>query len=306
MAMMRLSRALTALVVLGWAQLAHAGELRHEVFASSILGREMPLTVYVPDGYETSRQSYPVLYLLHGAGGDQNSWAERGHIKETADALIKSGDVPPTLIVMPGCPGCWWVDGAKDRAETAFWDELVPIVAKRYRTITTRDGQLVAGLSAGGYGAVRFALKYADRLAAVAAFSPAVYATTPPPASAARSQPPFLGPDGQFDQAAWTAQNYPRFTEHYFGQPMRVPMYLVSGDNDAFGIAFETALLFKTIYERQPKLAELRIVDGDHTWAVWSNAVGDAMKYMYQFASRPVVATAPSQQSGPMVAAKPR
>jgi S-formylglutathione hydrolase FrmB len=301
--MVRIFCALIALLSFGRAQFASAGELRHEVLASSILGRDVPFVVYVPTGYDTSKQSFPVLYLLHGAGGDENSWAERGHIKERADALISHGDIPQTLIVMPGCPACWWVDGAKDKAETAFWEELVPAIAKRYRTIETRDGRLVAGLSAGGYGAVRFALKYPDRLAAAAAFSPAVYAKTPPAAYSARTQPPFLGPDGRFSEAAWTAQNYPQLSKHYFSQPFRVPMYLVSGDNDSFGIAFETALLFKTMYEQQPKITELRIVDGDHTWAVWANAVGDAMKYMYRFASPPVMA---SQQTAPVIAARPR
>jgi enterochelin esterase-like enzyme len=246
-----------------------------------------------------------VLYLLHGAGGDENSWVDRGHITETADTLIRNGGIPPTLIVMPGCPACWWTDGAKDKAETAFWSELIAAVAKRYRTIETRDGRLVAGLSAGGYGAVRFALKYPDQIVAAAAFSPAIYATTPPAASSARSQPPFLGPDGQFSQDAWNARNYPSLTDHYFSQPYRVPMYLVSGDGDSFGIAFETALLFKTMFEQQPKLTELRIVDGDHNWSVWASAVGDAMKYMFRFASPPT--SAPRQpQFAPVVASKPR
>jgi enterochelin esterase-like enzyme len=301
----RMVFALLALLSFGCAPSGHAGEIRHESFASSLLGRDMPYVVYVPDGYETSRQWYPVLYLLHGAGGDEKAWSNRGHIAETADALIRKGEVPPALIVMPGCPNCWWVDGAKDKAETAFWAELVPAIAKRYRTIETREGRVIAGLSAGGYGAVRFALKYPDRLAAAAAFSPAVYSTTPPATSAARTQPPFLGADGNFSQAAWTARNYPQLTEHYFSQPFRVPMYLVSGDNDRLGIAFETALLFKTMYDQQPSMTELRIVDGDHNWAVWSNAIGDAMKYMFRFTTPPVSGPRPSQ-SQPVVAARPR
>ena len=130
-------------------------------------------------------------------------------------------------------------------------------------------------------------MKYPDRIAAIAAFSPAVYALTPPTASSARTRPPFLGPDGQFNQAIWTAQNYPRLAETYFGQQFRVPFYLVSGDGDRFGIAFETALLFKTMFDRQPDIAELRIVDGDHSWAVWANALDDALKYLYRFAARP-------------------
>ena len=151
---------------------AYAGEIRAESLPSKALGRAMPYEIYLPDGYESGRQHYPVLYLLHGAGGDERSWSERGHIREKADQLIASGAIPPAIIVMPGCPACWWVDGAKDKAETAFWSDLVPTIEMRYRTIETRGGRLIAGLSAGGYGAVRFALRYPDRIAAGAALSP--------------------------------------------------------------------------------------------------------------------------------------
>jgi S-formylglutathione hydrolase FrmB len=278
-----------ALLSVGAAFSALAGELQRNSVPSTALGRDMTYIVYVPDGYQGSELSYPVLYLLHGAGGDENAWVEHGGIRERADRLIASGAIPPTLIVMPGCRACWWIDGAKDQAETAFWRDLVPSVAAGYRTIESKSGRLVAGLSAGGYGSVRFAMKYPERIAAIAALSPAVYAVTPPPQSSARNQTqsPFLGRDGLFDQAAWTAHNYPSLADRYFSQRSRVPFYLMSGDRDGFGIAFETALLFKTLFDRQPELAKLRIIDGDHSWPVWANALDDAMTYMYRFAARP-------------------
>ena len=172
------------------------------------------------------------------------------------------------------------------------------------RPVTSQRSYSSSGLSAGGYGSVRYALKYPDRIVAGAAFSPAVYSKTPPAASAARSQPAFRGADGQFSQPAWEAKNYPQLTEGYFGQPFRVPLYLVSGDNDGFGLTFETALLFKTLYDRQPSVTELRIVDGDHNWAVWSAAVEGALTYMYRFAARPVPAG--TVERAPVVIARPR
>jgi enterochelin esterase-like enzyme len=300
----KIIRALIALAAVAVVGPASAGELRRETFASAALGRDMPFVMYVPDGYQSGAEHYPVLYLLHGAGGDENAWVERGSILAHADKLIAGGAIPRSLIVMPGCRACWWIDGAKDKAETAFWSELVPTVAKRYRTIETRGGMLIAGLSAGGYGAIRYAMKYPDRIAAVAAFSPAIYATTPPSASSARTQPPFLGPDGQFSQAMWNALNYPRLADAYFGQKFRVPFYLVSGDGDRFGIAFETALLFKRLFDSQPDNAELRIVDGEHTWAVWANALDDAMKYLYRFAAPPQLAPSELKDSAPIVAGR--
>lgn len=243
--------------------------------------------VYLPEGYARGDLRYPVLYLLHGAGGDEMAWANDGGIKATADRMMQSGDIQPSIIVMPGCRTCWWVDGARDKAETAFWTELVPAIARRYRVIEGRDGRLVAGLSAGGFGAVRFAMRYPDRIAAVAALSPAVYADEPPAISSARRQPPFLREDGSFDVEAWQSQNYPSMIEGYFKHNERVAFYLVSGDNDRYGIAFETMTLFRRLWRHQPDATELRIVDGDHSWAIWSKSIENAMHYIFRYAARP-------------------
>jgi enterochelin esterase-like enzyme len=282
--------AAAALVLIGAA--AQASDIQRKTVYSWTLKRPMPFNVYLPDGFEPDGgRRYPVLYLLHGAGGDENAWVASGRIKQTADQLMASGEIPPAIIVMPGCKSCWWVDGAKDAAETAFWTDLEPHISSQYPVIPGRDGRLVAGLSAGGYGAVRFALKYADRIAAAAALSPAVYAEAPPIQSAARSQPPFKTWDGRFDLASWRARNYPNLMADYLAQPFRVPLYLVSGDNDKFGIAFETALLFKRMFEVQPDRVELRVVDGDHSWAIWSRAIASAMRYVFSYTAKPVVVT---------------
>jgi len=255
--------------------------LTREQHYSAALGRDFPFVIYLPNGYARNEQRYPVLYLLHGAGGDEMAWAKEGGIKATADRLMHGGEIPPSIIVMPGCRDCWWVDGAVDKAETAFWSDLVPAIERRYRTIEGREGRFVAGLSAGGYGAVRFAMKYPERIAGAAALSPAVYADTPPAISSARVQPPFLRPDGSFDDAAWKARNYTSLFDWYCRQKQRVAFFLVSGDNDRFGIAFETMTLFKRLYGHQPDLSELRIVDGDYNWAIWSKSIDMAMRYLF-------------------------
>jgi enterochelin esterase-like enzyme len=264
-----------------------AGEIQSESLYSQALGRSMPYLVYLPDGYRTGQQRYPVLYLLHGAGGDEHAWAALGHIEEKADRLIAAGAIPKAIIIMPGCPACWWIDGAKDKAETAFWSDLVPLVDKRYRTISSRGGRLLAGLSAGGYGAIRYALRYPDRIAAVAALSPAIYTGAVPMFSAARAQPPFLGADGKFNKAAWDRQNYPAVLDEYFAQPNRVPFFLVSGNRDRLGISRETILLFRRLSQRQAGHVELRVVEGDHTWKVWEPTIDVAMRYVFRFADKP-------------------
>jgi enterochelin esterase-like enzyme len=276
-----------ALIAFFAGHICFAGEIGEDSFFSKSLGRSMPYEVYLPDGYKSGQQYYSVLYLLHGAGGDERAWPELGHIKDKADRLIETAAIPPAIIVMPGCPACWWADGAKERAETAFWSDLVPLIDMRYRTIEAREGRLIAGLSAGGYGAVRYGLRYPNRVAAVAALSPAVYTGPVPLLSAVRWQPPFLGPDGTFDRAAWDRQNYPVLLDDYFAQPYRVPFYLVSGDRDKLGIASETALLSGRLSGKQPGEVELRVVEGDHSWKVWERAIEGAMRYVFRFAGKP-------------------
>ena len=280
--MMRAWTSLLLLLLTLLGRPAEAGEIARAAVPSPSLKHEFPYLVYLPDGYAASSQRYPVLYLLHGAGGEESDWVTRGQIKETADALIARGAIPPSIIVMPGCPTCWWVDGRQDKAETAFWNDLVPAIDHTYRTIARRDGRLVAGVSAGGYGAIRFGLKYPDRVTAVAALSPAIYSDTPPAESAARVQPPFMGPDNKFSQTAWAARNYPSLLAGYYAQPNRTAVYVVSGDDDTLGISFESALLHKRLSSRQPGMCELRVLDGEHSWSLWKTVLADAMTYLYR------------------------
>jgi enterochelin esterase-like enzyme len=272
---------------------------------SSTLERPFPYMAYLPDGYERGDKRYPVVYLLHGAGGDEASWVNDGHAKVTVDRLIATGAIPPTLVVMPGCRGCWWVDGPLEKAESAFWQDLVPEVGRRYRIVEGRRGRLLAGLSAGGYGAVRYAMRYPDQVAAVAALSPAIYADAPPAISSARSQPPFRRLDGSFDEAAWKSKNYPACIEDYFKQPERVAFYLMSGDDDRYGIAFETMTLYRRLKERQPGMAELRIVDGDHSWSVWALALENAMRFLLHHSDGPQPSTVAAERPFESVASVP-
>ncbi|MFV0297485.1 MAG: alpha/beta hydrolase [Hyphomicrobiaceae bacterium] len=266
------------------------GTIERDWLSSAALGRPFLYSVYLPDGYRMSGLKYPVLYLLHGAGGDESTWIKSGRIVETADKLIASGAMPPAVIVMPGCRACWWVDGHRDKADTAFWKELVPEIEHKFRVMSDRRGRLVAGLSAGGYGAVRFAMEHANDIAAVAALSPAIYANEPPAISSARLQPPFVNANGSFDLALWRQKNYTAYFRDYLSQPNKVAFYLFSGDDDEYGIVFETVALFKRLHEHQPDLTELRIVDGEHCGDIWTKASAGAMRYVFRFADKPVPA----------------
>jgi enterochelin esterase-like enzyme len=262
---------------------ALASEIVTREFDSSALGRKWAYEVYLPTQYQTSRASYPVLYLLHGNMGNRRDWVEKGKIQRTADALIASGDIPAAIIVMPDAGASWFVD-RREKMETAVIRDLIPDVEKSFRALRTRDGRLIGGLSMGGYGSLRFALKYPEMFAAAALLSPAIYDPLPPNNSGARRAPPFATP--QFDEQAWRDLNYPKLWDAYLAKKTPVPMYIASGDDDEFMIEAEATRLYSLLRaSRHP--AELRIVDGAHAWTVWESTIGDALKYIFRYSARP-------------------
>jgi enterochelin esterase-like enzyme len=252
-------------------------------FASPALNRSWTYVVYLPSGYETSKLRYPVLYLLHGNAQKASDWVTSGHIQETADKLIASGQMPAAIIVMPDAGTTWYVD-RKEKMETAFFQDLIPQVEGSLRVLTTRDGRLVGGLSMGGFGALRFAFEYPEKFAAAALLSPAIYDPQPPVNSSARTVGVFGAPD--FDAAIWKSLNYPALWDAYLARKLPVPMYINSGDDDQFFIEADATKLYSLL--RQNHLpAELRIVDGAHAWPVWSSTIGDAMCYIFRFSAKP-------------------
>ncbi|MBM0107231.1 hypothetical protein JM946_21045 [Steroidobacter sp. S1-65] len=262
---------------------AFSGEIVTREFKSPALGRSWAYEVYLPTGYETSRLSYPVLYLLHGNNGTRRHWVEQGNIQSTADALIESGEIPAAVIVMPDAGVTWFVD-RKEKMETAVIRDLIPDVESHWRVLKSREGRLIGGLSMGGYGSLRFAMKYPEMFAAAALLSPAIYDPLPPATSSARSVGTFGTP--QFDEQVWKDMNYPALWQAYLAKQTPVPMYINSGDDDEFMIEVEATKLYSLLRaNKQP--AELRIVDGAHAWSVWASTVGDAMKYIFRYSAKP-------------------
>jgi enterochelin esterase-like enzyme len=259
--------------------LAQAGEVFLETFKSNAVGRDYNYTVYLPDDYTKNALRYPVLYLLHGAGGDENEWLQKGGVRETMDALIARKVIKPMIVVMPGHTQAWWVDGNKEKGETALMKELLPHAEGKYRIDAQRANRLMAGLSAGGYGTANIVFKYPQMFAAAAILSPAIYDPTPPDHSSAMRHPPFQK-DGKFDQATWTSLLYTQHIDKYKAGGTVVPLFINSGDHDTFGIALQSAMLYEKLRLHQPGQVELRIVDGDHEWAVWRDTLAEALQFM--------------------------
>ncbi len=142
---------------------------------SNILEKEMAYTIYLPKGYESSKRKYPVLYLLHSLGGNQNSWIQGGDMQRITDNEIKEGSAAAMIIVMPDAERTWYVNSEnhKYNYEDYFINELIPHIDKTYRSRPSKGYRAISGLSMGGFGAMLYALHHPDLFIASAAMSTA-------------------------------------------------------------------------------------------------------------------------------------
>jgi putative tributyrin esterase len=175
-----------ALPLFAQAQKTKAVESRHSSLSSSVsiedhklssklMVREMPYRVILPASYAVEKEAhFPVFYLLHGLTGHYDNWDSKTKIAEYAAPYN-------AIIVMPEGENGWYTDSAtrpNDRYETYIIQELIPEIDKRFRTIRQREGRLVAGLSMGGYGSIKFGLKYPEMFVLVGSFSGALGAAS--------------------------------------------------------------------------------------------------------------------------------
>lgn len=146
--------------------------LRELTIAAPALGERTRVRVLLPDGYRTDvGRSYPVLYLLHGAGGNETDWTVAGAAAEATAGR-------PLIVVMPdGGEAGWYTDWSNGGAGgPPAWEryhvrELIPLVERRFRTVSARRGRAIAGLSMGGFGAFSYAARHPDLYTAAASYS---------------------------------------------------------------------------------------------------------------------------------------
>lgn len=159
------------------------GKLDSIQYASKTVGTTRKALVYTPPGY-SKKDKYPVLYLLHGIGGDEKEWLKGGHPEVILDNLYAKGKLEPMIVVMPN--GRAMKD---DRAtgnimapekveafatfEKDLLNDLIPFIEKKYPVLTDRENRAIAGLSMGGGQSLNFGLGNLDKFAWVGGFSSA-------------------------------------------------------------------------------------------------------------------------------------
>jgi len=231
----------------------------------NVLEKMISFTAIVPEG---KTGPFPVFYLLHGLSDDHTAWTRRSSIERYVAGL-------PLIVVMPNGERGFYTD-AKDRPKAAFETNLVKdivgFVDRTFQTIPTREGRVIAGLSMGGYGAIKLVLKYPDLFCAGVSHSGAVgFARRDFGGDDwGREWTPVFGasPAGGLDDPFALAEKIDRAKLPALRIDCGVDDFLIE-ENRAFD-AHLTALDIPHEYEEHP---------GGHTWEYWDQHVQETVAF---------------------------
>lgn len=275
-------------------------------FRSKLVGASLPYRVIVPPSYNApaeGQQRYPVIYLLHGFGGHYTDWLSKTKLLQYASAYR-------FIIVTPEGNDSWYTDSASvptDKYESYILQELMTDVQGRYRTIESREGRAIAGLSMGGYGALKFGIKHPELFAFAASLSGALGAAVWTEndlrqfgAALPRSVMQTFGPTGSETRAANDLMKLVR--EFPAARLASLPyFYLDCGTEDGL-LPFSRAL---TDLLRERKIPyEYRELPGQHNWTYWDAQVLEVLRVAAQKIpqARSSIASASSTDSTDSVA----
>lgn len=233
------------------------GNISQVWYSSPTLGADRRMYVYTPPGYDSGKESYPVLYLLHGAGGDEDAWSSLGRANLILDNLIASGKSKPMIVVMtngnawqtstlrqiPGLPTPTreTFTQYQGKFEKSLVEDVVPYIEKNFRVKADKDHRALAGLSMGGGHTITASINYPGTFGYIGVFS-----------------------SGIFDANADMAEMEKKFTAL---KASGVNKYWVACGKEDFVMESNKRLL--SVLEKTGFEHEYFENEGGHTWANW-------------------------------------
>ena len=249
-------------------------------FQSKLLNATLPYNVILPTDYTTARSTrYPVLYLLHGLTGHYSDWVSRTNIADYASAYR-------LIVVMPEGNDGWYTDSSispGSKYESYILQELIPDVQQRYRTIEARYARAIAGLSMGGYGAIKFGLKSPQTFVFAASMSGALSVTrfTEQDGNPRwESSLKVFGPPGS---ASRKANDLFELVEKLSASQISMLPYFYfdCGTEDSFRNFSANRQLASLMYDKKIP-HEYRELPGDHSWGYWDTQVREVLEIAAQ------------------------
>jgi enterochelin esterase family protein len=258
-------------------------------YNSTALGGIRRMHVYTPPGYDTSRDRYPVLYLLHGAGDVDDSWTSVGRAGFILDNLIAANKAVPMIVVMPaghvngagaalgatvpaaaaqGMPG---IGNGPDPFVSDFLTDLMPYVEKNYRVLTDRNSRAIAGLSMGGNQTLNIGIPNLQKFAYIGVFSSGVIegGRRGAPGTVDTSQPVGL---------AWEKQNLAALDNAANRKGLRLLWFSTGKEDFLLSTTRGTVDLLKK-HGFAPVFLES---EGAHTWLNWRDYLSQFAPQLFQ------------------------
>jgi enterochelin esterase-like enzyme len=259
------------------------GSLAEVTYKSTTLGRFRRMHVYTPPGYESSRDRYPVFYLLHGAGDSDDSWGTVGRAGFILDNLIAAQQARPMIVVMPAGHAARAQESVVGQSATEqfvsdFVTDLMPYVEKHYRVLTDRANTAIAGLSMGGGQTLQVAIPRLERFAYVGVFSAGLLGTFPARGRATESS----GTSSTAAAMEWERAHASTLDDAKLKRGLRL-LWFATGTDD-FLLPATTATLdllkrhgFAPVFVESP---------GGHTWINWRNYLAEFAPQLFKSGSR--------------------
>lgn len=261
------------------------GKIIENLFIESkILNKNVKYAIYLPEDYDHSSRSYPVLYLLHGYTDDETAWIQFGEVGSIADEVISNGEASSMIIIMPDGGVSFYINAFNEKQgyEDMFFKEFIPSIEKRYRIRSKKEFRAIAGLSMGGYGTLIYALKHPEMFAAAAPLSAAVLTDEEAKNNISNN---VIGLS-----KIWGPLINDSLPLHYIKhspihlvktlpkeQVASVRYYIDCGDKD-FLIAGNCELHLTMRSRQIPH--EFRVRGGEHNWTYWRTALPEVLKFV--------------------------
>lgn len=247
---------------------------REGKLASKLMAREMPYRVVLPEGYsKNSTDRFPVVFLLHGLTGHYNNWTDRTKLTSYAQKHR-------FIIVTPEGNDGWYTDSVStpnDKYESYIIQELIPEIDKSYRTLADRKNRAIAGLSMGGYGGLKFGLKYPEMFSLAGSFSGAL--------GAASFSEKTAGPIGKaidliyglLDSDTRKANDIFRIVKDLAPEKIKsLPFLYVDCGTEDFLIQNNRDFMQLLTEKKVPH--EFRQLPGAHNWEYWDSQVQEFLR----------------------------
>ncbi|MBV9216540.1 MAG: esterase family protein [Acidobacteria bacterium] len=236
---------------------------------SALMNKNIPYRVVLPAGYKADdAKRFPVVYLLHGLTGHFNDWTDRGAVAQLAEKH-------DFIFVMPEGEDGWYTDSQlipNSKFESYIVRELIPEIDRRFRTLSDRNHRVLAGLSMGGYGAIKFGLKFPEMFALVGSFSGALGTAAWTEHSGAnqligKSIDMVFGPPSS---AARAANDVFKLTRELPPDKQRITpyIYLSCGTEDRIMLPVNTQ--YDALLSERNLPHEFHTSKGGHDWDFWS------------------------------------